>query len=108
MRSMVRKAAKLAVYDESMIRAKNHHIPVTRRVETALRDEQVSNTSSISSNNDSLGQNVGSLTHNGAHSQPGAVEQVPNILHFLWILVARMRVLPVVGSHSRRGEDEGR
>lgn len=35
-RSIVRKAAKFAVYDEITIRAKNHHKPAVRRVETAL------------------------------------------------------------------------
>ena len=32
----VKKAAKLAVYDEIMMRVKNHHIPATMRVEIAL------------------------------------------------------------------------
>ena len=32
----VRKAAKLAVYDEIIMRVKNHHIPATIRVDTAL------------------------------------------------------------------------
>lgn len=36
-RSTVRKAAKLAVYDEIIINVKNHHIPATIRVETALK-----------------------------------------------------------------------
>lgn len=36
MRSTVRKAARLAVYEEIMISVKNHHIPATIRVETAL------------------------------------------------------------------------
>lgn len=36
MRSTVRNAAKLAVYEEIMMRVKNHHIPATIRVETAL------------------------------------------------------------------------
>lgn len=36
-RSTVKKAAKLAVYEEIMIRVKNHHIPATIRVETALQ-----------------------------------------------------------------------
>lgn len=35
-RSIVKKAAKLAVYDDNIINAKNHHIPATSRVETAL------------------------------------------------------------------------
>lgn len=39
MRSIVRKAARLAVYEDNIIRAKNHHMPVTRRVETALDRE---------------------------------------------------------------------
>ena len=34
--STVRKAARLAVYDEIMIRVKNHQIPPTMRVEAAL------------------------------------------------------------------------
>lgn len=34
--STVRKAAKLAVYDEIMMRVKNHHMPATILVETAL------------------------------------------------------------------------
>ncbi len=34
-RSTVRKAAKLAVYDDRMIRMKNHQIPPTIRVEAA-------------------------------------------------------------------------
>lgn len=36
MRSTVRKAAKLAVYEEMMISVKNHHIPPTILVERAL------------------------------------------------------------------------
>lgn len=35
-RSTVKKAAKLAVYDDIMISVKNHHIPATIRVDTAL------------------------------------------------------------------------
>ena len=34
--STVRKAARLAVYDEMMMRVKNHHRPLTIRVEIAL------------------------------------------------------------------------
>ena len=34
--STVRNAAKLAVYDETMINVKNHHIPATIRIEGAL------------------------------------------------------------------------
>lgn len=34
--STVKNAAKLAVYDEIMINVKNHHIPATNLVETAL------------------------------------------------------------------------
>ena len=36
-RSTVKKAAKLAVYDEIMISVKNHHIPATIRVDIALQ-----------------------------------------------------------------------
>ncbi len=36
----VRKAAKLAVYEEIMMRVKNHHIPATMRVEMALAAER--------------------------------------------------------------------
>ena len=32
----VRKAARLAVYDEIMMSVKNHHIPATMRVDGAL------------------------------------------------------------------------
>lgn len=35
--STVRNAARLAVYEEIMIRVKNHHIPATILVETALK-----------------------------------------------------------------------
>ena len=35
-RSTVRKAAKLAVYDDKMMRMKNHQIPPTILVEAAL------------------------------------------------------------------------
>lgn len=38
MRSTVKKAARLAVYDEIIIRVKNHHMPATIRVERALKD----------------------------------------------------------------------
>ena len=34
--STVKKAAKLAVYDEIMIRVKNHHTPPTSLVDSAL------------------------------------------------------------------------
>lgn len=34
--STVRKAAKLAVYDDIIIRVKNHHMPATILVDTAL------------------------------------------------------------------------
>lgn len=37
MRSTVKKAAKLAVYEEIMISVKNHHMPATIRVERALK-----------------------------------------------------------------------
>lgn len=36
-RSTVRNAARFAVYDEIIIKVKNHHIPATIRVETALK-----------------------------------------------------------------------
>lgn len=35
-RPLVMDAVRLAVYDEVMIIAKNHHIPATKRVDTAL------------------------------------------------------------------------
>ena len=35
MRSTVRNAARLAVYEEMIIRVKNHQMPPTMRVETA-------------------------------------------------------------------------
>lgn len=38
-RSTVRKAAKLAVYDDIMINVKNHHIPATILVDKALEIE---------------------------------------------------------------------
>ena len=37
-RSTVKKAAKLAVYDEIIINVKNHHMPATMRVDTALKN----------------------------------------------------------------------
>lgn len=37
MRSTVKKAAKLAVYEEIMISVKNHQMPATMRVERALK-----------------------------------------------------------------------
>lgn len=36
-RSTVKKAARFAVYEDIMIRVKNHHIPATIRVDTALK-----------------------------------------------------------------------
>lgn len=36
-RSNVKNAAKLAVYEEITIKAKNHHIPAAKRVDTALK-----------------------------------------------------------------------
>ena len=36
MRSTVKNAARLAVYDDIMMSVKNHHRPATRRVEAAL------------------------------------------------------------------------
>lgn len=38
-RSTVKKAARLAVYEEIMIRVKNHHMPATILVEMALNEE---------------------------------------------------------------------
>nr|CAH7752036.1 unnamed protein product [Callosobruchus chinensis] len=38
-RSTVRKAARFAVYEEIMISVKNHHIPATILVDTALKIE---------------------------------------------------------------------
>ena len=35
-RSTVKKAAKFAVYEDIMISVKNHHMPATIRVDTAL------------------------------------------------------------------------
>jgi hypothetical protein len=37
-RSTVRNAARLAVYEEIMMRVKNHHMPATMRVEMALKE----------------------------------------------------------------------
>lgn len=34
--STVKKAAKLAVYEDIIIKVKNHHMPATIRVDTAL------------------------------------------------------------------------
>nr|CAI5834719.1 unnamed protein product [Callosobruchus analis] len=34
--SVAKKAARLAVYDATMIRQKNHHMPATMRVDIAL------------------------------------------------------------------------
>ena len=41
MRSTVRKAAKLAVYDEIMMSEKNHQRPAIVRVDVALRFESL-------------------------------------------------------------------
>lgn len=38
--STVKNAAKLAVYDEIMMSVKNHHIPATIRVDTALGSKE--------------------------------------------------------------------
>jgi hypothetical protein len=38
--STVRKAAKLAVYDEIIIKVKNHHIPATILVDMALKNRK--------------------------------------------------------------------
>ena len=35
--STVRKAAKFAVYDDIIIKVKNHHMPATIRVDIALK-----------------------------------------------------------------------
>jgi hypothetical protein len=40
MRLSVRKAARLAVYDAIMMSVKNHHMPATIRVDTALQPPQ--------------------------------------------------------------------
>lgn len=37
---LVKNAARLAVYEEIMMRVKNHHIPATNLVETALLKEE--------------------------------------------------------------------
>jgi hypothetical protein len=42
--STVRKAARLAVYDETIMRVKNHQILATMRVDIALQFDTVSNT----------------------------------------------------------------
>lgn len=39
--STVRNAAKLAVYEEIMIKVKNHHMPATIRVDTALGKNRI-------------------------------------------------------------------
>ena len=39
-RSTVKKAAKLAVYEEIIIKVKNHHIPATIRVDMALKTDK--------------------------------------------------------------------
>lgn len=39
-RSTVRKAARLAVYEEIIISVKNHHMPATIRVEMALKVDE--------------------------------------------------------------------
>lgn len=38
MRSTVRKAAKFAVYEEIIIKVKNHQMPPTMRVDVAYED----------------------------------------------------------------------
>lgn len=38
--ALVRKAARLAVYEEHIIRAKNHHMPHTHRVEYPLIEKK--------------------------------------------------------------------
>lgn len=38
--STVKNAARFAVYDEIMINVKNHHMPATIRVETALKQDK--------------------------------------------------------------------
>lgn len=45
--SIVRKAARLAVYDDTMMRVKNHQILATMRVDTALQFDTVSSTNEI-------------------------------------------------------------
>lgn len=42
-RSTVKNAAKLAVYEEIMIRVKNHQVPATILVDKALREEKSKN-----------------------------------------------------------------
>ena len=44
-RSMVRKAARLAVYEEIMIRVKNHQKEATKRDDTALTEREREKTS---------------------------------------------------------------
>lgn len=39
--STVKNAAKLAVYDEIMMSVKNHHMPATILVDTALRSNEM-------------------------------------------------------------------
>jgi hypothetical protein len=49
--SMVRKAARLAVYDETIMRVKNHQILATMRVDTALQFHTVSSINGTHSHN---------------------------------------------------------
>lgn len=100
---LVKKAAKLAVYDEITINAKNHQTAAAKRVGTPLKwINSVEWMFSIqwSKCSISLRQNVATLLHNTSYSQPDAIVHVPNILQFLRIIVARMGIFPIFCSHS--------
>lgn len=96
-RSMVRKAAKLAVYEEMMIIVKNHQMPATMRVEVAL-NIQPNATSSYTVKRrayDLLWSQIATLLHQRTDGEPGAVEEVEGVFQFLWIRIARVRVDPL-------------
>ena len=69
-RSTVRNAARFAVYDEIMMRVKNHHIPATIRVDTALPVTHRSDPSSPPSPRPLDGMPPVPATHLGAMSDP--------------------------------------
>lgn len=112
MRDIVRNAAKLAVYEEMMMSAKKNHKLRAIRVEAALELRRARKETDrkvllsdwrgthFQKKKNLLWQNITSLLHNTAHGEPNAIGHCPNILQLLWILFARMGIVPIVSCHS--------
>lgn len=105
-RSTVRKAAKLAVYDEIIIIVKNHQMPATIRVDVALQSFHLYKDwnwrKMIKKWIFLLWSQIAALLHERTDCEPSAVLEIESILQFFRIGIARMWIDPFKRRQSIR------